>query len=289
MTVRALVPGDRVLAAAFWAFASALRLDATQRTPLLFLWSLADRDGVAPVDPAQLYEAIGADPAGWPRPDELRTHCWWRLERLQERGALVLWQTGDGDQARQWWVWIPEVASWQPTKGTYRVEVRPDWPAPPSAGVAALLRARGQAYDEAAVAAACPRAVGRSRAASGAPADDVRDVFEEWRRHQGHPDACALTPSYQRLIRGALKHFSSDVLVRFLRYAFTADDAGPRFWRGENRNSRTYLGLDNLLVQEKLPARIQATLDYEARAASEDGDSFGAFGPSDDGEDDADG
>lgn len=45
-------------------------------------------------------------------------------------------------------------------------------------------------------------------------------------------------------------------LTTLIRYAYEADASECRYWRGENDDSREYLGLDNLLRVGKLAERI---------------------------------
>jgi hypothetical protein len=115
------------------------------------------------------------------------------------------------------------------------------------------------------------------------PKEETVGVWEEWRKRQKRPNACQLGEATARLIRRALKEASSDDVRLLIRYAYEADEAGPRFWRGANDHKRTYLGLDNLLVQKKLQRRIQLALDWEETQISQntsvDGTSFGPMAP----------
>ena len=87
---------------------------------------------------------------------------------------------------------------------------------------------------------------------------EVNRVWEAWRERQARPDFCRLTDDRKRLIRSRLREYSVDDLIAVIDYAYDADEAGPRFWRGENADSRTYLDLDNLFRVGKLAARVEA-------------------------------
>ena len=50
-----------------------------------------------------------------------------------------------------------------------------------------------------------------------------------------------------------------------IEYAYEADDAPAKFWRGENADKRKYLGLDNLFRIQKLQGRIQLVFDWMSR------------------------
>jgi hypothetical protein len=54
-------------------------------------------------------------------------------------------------------------------------------------------------------------------------------------------------------------------LVALIHYAYESSEAPARFWRGENHDSRTYLGLDNLFVAKKLQGRLQLVYQWKAR------------------------
>lgn len=109
---------------------------------------------------------------------------------------------------------------------------------------------------------------------------DIRRVWEVWRDLQRRPNACKLGPGAKRAIKRGLQEVDADSLILLILYAYKSDDAGPRFWRGENAQKATFLGLDNLFRSEKIPARIQNALTWkdqnkERVAPSGDGTDLG--------------
>ena len=56
--------------------------------------------------------------------------------------------------------------------------------------------------------------------------------------------------------------------VALIEYAYEADEGPARFWRGENKDKRTYLGLDNLLRTQKLQGRLQLVLAWKSKTNS---------------------
>lgn len=90
----------------------------------------------------------------------------------------------------------------------------------------------------------------------------INAVFEAWRARQRLPAACKLTAPRRKLIEAAVKDHGTDDLLALVRYAYDADEPGPRFWRGDNRQERTYLDLTNLLVRSKLAGRVEAALAW---------------------------
>lgn len=100
-------------------------------------------------------------------------------------------------------------------------------------------------------------------------ADDARRVWSAWARRQKMPDACKYTADREKLIskRLALGYTAED-LELLIRYAWESDDDRPTFWRGEHDGAgprpKTYLDLTNLLVEEKLGARVQAAREWLA-------------------------
>ena len=106
----------------------------------------------------------------------------------------------------------------------------------------------------------------------------IQAIFNAWRQHQRRPSICKLTPERIELIesRIALGYDKSDFISLF-NYAWNSDEAGPRFWRGDNDRNRTYLGLDNLLRKNKLGTRIEKALNWEECLTVEDDDNFIGF------------
>lgn len=101
-------------------------------------------------------------------------------------------------------------------------------------------------------------------------ASQVHDVWEEWRGRQARPDACVLTASRRRAIERVLRDHPVQHVRALVRYAYEANEPGPRFWRGENVEGRTYLDLDNLLRVGKVDGRVEMAVAW-ADAAEEPG------------------
>ena len=100
---------------------------------------------------------------------------------------------------------------------------------------------------------------------------DVDRVWEAWRARQASPGTCKYTDDRRKLIgkRLALGYSAAD-LIRLFAYVWEADEPGPRWLRGENPNERRYLDLSNLLVEEKLGARVQLSTEWEASLGDQD-------------------
>jgi len=251
--------GDRVVPASFWSGHAFAGLHPGAKVLVLYLIAVADRDGIAPLDAGHIVEHARpttglADP--WPSIHR-------ELERLRGFGLVGAYRVG-----ADWFAWLPDVPTTQPSRGALRVVVRPDLPAPPRDLVLEILAARGvRDPDDAAGREACPRAWGRTRAASGIPDEDVRVVFEAWRARQADPAACGLTPASQRTIRGALREGSAEDLSGLIEWAHDADDHAAAFLRGEGRATRSYLGLDNLLRPEKIQGRLALVEEWHRRGS----------------------
>lgn len=241
---------------------------AQQRLLHLHLLATADRDGLVALDTEQLAPLVGL----------YRSQAVQVVHQLDEAGLLGLFQ-----HATSWWAWLPHLSSWQPTQGALQRPRDPACPPPPRDVVQATLgRLWGREATTAEARAACPRAWGRTSVstASAAPAEaDVLAVWEAWRDRQQRPGACRLGTSARRLVASALREATVDQLQLLLRYAYEADEPGPRFWRGENAQRATYLGLDNLLRGSKLAARLQLALAWQdglqATATLDDGTTLG--------------
>jgi hypothetical protein len=231
-----------VIAPSWWSFSG----PAAARLLHLSLMTLADRDGVVQLDSVTLAEAVGVD-----RREIVRL-----VAHLVTANRLITYQTDSGV-----WAWLPEVAETQPSRGALQRPRDLSLPPPPKEAVRDLMRALwGREPSTEECRRACPRAWGRVGAAAGGsvPDEDVRAVWEAWRDRQVKPGACKLGKAITTLIQSALGEASADQLIALVAYAYEADEAGPRFWRGENNHGRTYLGLDNLLVGKKLQARLQS-------------------------------
>lgn len=102
---------------------------------------------------------------------------------------------------------------------------------------------------------------------------DVDRVWAAWLARQARPGACRYTEDRKKLIRKRLAlGYTADDLVLLVRFAWEADEPGPRWWRGENPDRRTYLDLDNLLREGKMGPRVQAASDWADGRSGADGD-----------------
>ena len=99
---------------------------------------------------------------------------------------------------------------------------------------------------------------------------DVQAVFEAWANGQKAPHRCKLNQPRQDLIARRLKVHSRDELITLITYAYSADTSEARFWRGESREGRIYLGLDNLLRAGKLTDRIERAEEWAGGESEED-------------------
>jgi hypothetical protein len=107
--------------------------------------------------------------------------------------------------------------------------------------------------------------------------EQISTVFEAWKERQKRPERARLTKTRSDLLRRRLQggHTVEDLLA-LIRYAYEAETAEARFWRGENAQRATYLGLDNLLRIGKLDDRVDRALDWledldEQHAQEEEG------------------
>lgn len=229
---------------------------ADQRLLHLLLMAQADRDGVVQLDTTQLAPALGTT----------RVSVVQLLDALEAAGLLAMYPTASGV-----WAWLPHVAEYQPTRGKLQRPRDPALPAPPrDRVVATLAQLWGRQPTTPEARAACPRAWGRSGRSAGStgPAPEaVAQVWEAWRARQDRPEACRLGVGARAIIARALGETTPEHLLLLLRFAYEADAAGPRFWRGANDQRRTYLGLDNLLRLGKLQERLQHALAWDERQA----------------------
>jgi len=97
----------------------------------------------------------------------------------------------------------------------------------------------------------------------------VTRVWEAWRERQARPEICRLTDDRKRLIKSRIREYSADDLIAVIDYAYDAEEPGPRFWRGENADSRTYLDLDNLYRVGKLAARVEAARLWQSGGSAD--------------------
>lgn len=102
-------------------------------------------------------------------------------------------------------------------------------------------------------------------------AADVDAVIEGWRARMARPKAIRVTTDLRRLVADRLRlGYDAADLLALVRYAWEADEPGPRWWRGDNPDGKRYLHLDNLLRREKLAGRVHAALEWvEASAAAQ--------------------
>lgn len=251
---------DTVLRAAWWADARVAGLHPEQRVVLLYLQALADRDGIVQVDTTQLVPLMrhGAD----------RLQAVHLVRELERYGLLGLWGV-DG----RTWAWLVRQHDDQPSSGALALPRCTDRPAPPRELVLAMLgRQLGREATAAEGKRASPRSWGLVRQAAPDPAQEVARVWGAWRDRQARPGACVLAEPVQRQVRAALQQATADQLVQLVAFAYEADEPAARFWRGQNDQRRTYLGLDNLLRLGKLADRLQLVEQWASTQRPVDGD-----------------
>lgn len=298
-----LPASDRVLPATLWTLMKERELGPLQRQALLVLWCCADRDGISPLSEAMLAESVGNEPVK--NPNSAMEIAWLRLQDLEKAGVALgyknLEHTPTNPSSYPFHAWIPDFVGSQPSTGKLKPEAMP-YPGPPEEQLRKFVAKRSKKNPEDLsqqdLREACPRSFGLKRSAAGIPAEDIRRVFEAWRGRQADPGSCVLSGPVQTLIKGALQNAgggseAADRLCALFQFAYEADHAAARFWRGENGQERSYLGLDNLLVGSKLPGRLQLVAEFnQERQQAEDnpggaGLRLGAFGVGDDDEDPA--
>jgi len=103
-------------------------------------------------------------------------------------------------------------------------------------------------------------------------ADPVAEVFETWRTGHSSPGRVRFTPDRKKLIQTRLKSFSVEDLCSVIQYAYEADTPAARFWRGDNRDGRTYLDMENLFRASKLSGRVEDALAWLAGEDPDDPD-----------------
>lgn len=93
---------------------------------------------------------------------------------------------------------------------------------------------------------------------------DMQDIFDAWKETQPRPHLCRLTPARKKLIQGISEegHTVEDIKV-LMEFAKKSTDSMARWWRGENPERKTYMGLDNLLRKTKLTERIEKALNWK--------------------------
>jgi hypothetical protein len=263
---------DVVLRATWWDDARVQLLDAQHRMVLLYLTAQADRDGIVQVDSAQLVPLL---PLGAERLDAVAV-----VRRLEQAQLLALWSHNDIIRGSQTWAWLVRQHEDQPTTGALALPRCSDRPAPPRDVVLALLeRQLGRPATAAEGKRASPRSWGLVRQAAPSAAQEVERVWAAWRDRQARPGACVLAEAVQRQVRAALQQATADQLVQLVAFAYEADEPAARFWRGQNDQRRTYLGLDNLLRLGKLADRLQLVEQWVARQQPSSGGDGTDLGP----------
>jgi len=107
---------------------------------------------------------------------------------------------------------------------------------------------------------------------------EIERVFENWKARQRRPEACRLTEDRIELLRARLsKGYTVEDLLGLFEYAWCADTAEARFWRGDNTRRRTYLDLANLLRAGKLAGRIETAANWLADRRERTTDHAGRF------------
>lgn len=256
---------DTILRASWWTDCRLDGADAETKLVLLFLHGMADRDGIVQADTTMLMPLL--------RDGSTRLTAVTIVRSLEARGVLALWTHNDIMRGSQTWAWLVRQHEDQMPSGALALPRCMDRPSPPRELVLAVLsRQLGREATAAEGKRASPRSWGLVRAATTSAADNVQTVWSAWRDRQVKPAACVLAEPVQRTIRSALQQASADQLVALFRFAYEADEAAARFWRGQNEQRRTYLGIDNLLRQSKLADRLQLVEAWLASQQTDGGD-----------------
>jgi len=230
---------DFVLRASFWLDRGVETLDPSTKLALLELMSRSDRDGIVEIYRSKMNPIDLVD--------------------LEASGEVTVWVAGDSEYA-----WVARFSTEQPSRGRFAIDRNLNLPPPPKEKVISCLeRRRGWRPTEAQAKQACPRAWGAAKSTGVATtSSEVSTVYEEWKKRQVRPAACKLGPATQETIRGGLRNATVEQIVNLIRYAYEADEPGPKFWRGGNQSGRKYLGLDNLLVGKKIESRLQMVSEW---------------------------
>ena len=249
---------DRVIRATFWQDRNLRLVSSESRLILLWLIAQADADGI-------LQLSI------MPKESPVEK----AIIELSKRGQVACYESSDVR-----WIWIPRMSGEQPSNGKMKVTRCADRVPPPKPVVQGTLeKYYGREVGKAECKQACPRAFGQKRKSSGAATSDVQDVYNAWRDRQARPNACHLGPAARRTIESALKETKGNRLITFIKYAYESDDSPARFWRGQNQQQRTYLGLDNLLQTGKLEGRLQAMEAYNSKHQTSGDNGLSSMGP----------
>jgi hypothetical protein len=242
---------DRVLFGTFWSDIRLAGLPPAGRLAYLFICANVDRDGFGIVDVDDLSSGIG-----------LKAPATGDSAIFLLSAFNVVLSYGNGS------IWVPDFQ--QPKRGALRVSPNYEIEPPEKAELKEFLSNRlGRIATERECKDLCPRAFGLKREARCSEYDGrVKQVWEAWRQRQKRPEACKFSPSVQRVIRGAMKEAEYTDLVTLIEYAYESSEGPARFWRGENKDQRTYLGLDNLLRSQKLQGRLQLVLAWKSKKNS---------------------
>ena len=245
---------DRVISEGWWKNERLAGLPPVGRLSWLWLAAHADRDGFLCVNMDEFGTAVGIKSPATP------SHALLLLSTFN----VCLNYNGN-------MVWLPDFVGTQPDRGPFKVEPNFDLSVPTSSEVRELVSNRlGRIATEKECKDICPRAYGMKRASRSQAFDKaVESVWAAWQKRQKRPGACRFSPSTQRIIRGAMREASSTDLIALIEYAYEANEGPARFWRGENQDSRTYLGLDNLFVSKKLQGRLQLVYAWKSKRSGE--------------------
>jgi hypothetical protein len=243
--------------------------DPLHRIVHLALISSCDADGLCRIQSEPLSVACATD----------RRAVVSAVQQLCTEGRLSLYHVEGSHYA-----WLPHGGgAFKIVKGGKSAGQDLSIPAPSREQVIECIRRLwGRSPTLAEAKSACPRAFGLKMKAvqSDAPSSqEVQEVFDAWRQRQKRPNACRLGNASRRLIKSALSEADAASIILLFKYAYEADEPGPRFWRGENARQATYLGLDNLLRLTKLAGRIQLAMEWgkvcRERATEGDGTNYG--------------
>ena len=229
----------------FWSYNISLPHSAL----LLYLMSRMDRDGIACIDITREEAAT----------IKLNKERFVRgVRQLENLGYIAIYESGDKNYA-----WTPLVSKTQPTKGKLSRERNDALPAPPVEKVMRLLKNLYDVDDLKEAKRICPRTWGIKRSPGTISTVEIRSVFEEWQKRQSRPAACVFNRPAQDIIKSPLKGgFTALQLRALIEFAYEADHPAARFWRGDNKDRRKYLGIDNMFRIRRMNDRIALLNEY---------------------------
>lgn len=159
--------------------------------------------------------------------------------------------------------WLPMFVPSQPRKGVLKPRKK-GYPIPPSNIVENLLR---QVLDreptKKELKQTSPATFGKSKGASF-PKKKQLEVYNEWKNRQVRPNACIFSWPVQNIIIQTLSHITVEQAKGIIRFAYEAKHPNARFWRGDNKRGKKYLGLDNLFRKSRLAARVQMYEEWKS-------------------------